>query len=466
MGPARPVVPPAAGQPLARILARRLATVAICVLALQTVYVIWDYSRQEDYLATTVVSDELRILIDAVKDGGLDRAASGVLELPAELEARYRDFPDHYGFELLQASGGAIAAINRQVLRAIPVETGELTEAISREDTIGGQNRHYGSQTFLVDGKAYRWRVAIIADPAKVSRDVLLHEIADHVSMPAVPLILVMLATIWLVLRKTLRPLETAAAAVQRMAPEIDGFRLDLSGAPAEVVALGAAVNRLLERLHQALTAQRDFAANVAHELRTPLSLLTLELASIEGAAAQRAKADTLAMTNLIHQLLAMAQLEALDVGKLVGIDLCDLGRDVVAKFAPLALAAGKEIEFAGGAAVNARGQRETLEGALRNLLDNALRVTPVGGTIRVEVGDGPIVRVVDQGPGIVAGEEAAIFHRFHQGDRKSRGTAGLGLAIVKRTMELHGGIARAVNMPAGGACFSLEFSVSRPVGR
>ena len=448
--------------PLARLLGLRLAGIALCVLFLQAAYVAWDYSQQGSYLATTANSEQMDELAASTRMGLAEGTAPGSLQLPADLEARYLKFPEHYGAELRRVGGAIVVVRNPQVLRGIPIETGDLTEDIHRVDSVDGHERHYGSQAFLAGTTAYRWRVAMIDDPANVKRAVLLQEVANHVSMPAIPLILVMLATIWLVLRKTLRPLETAAATARLVVPAKDSLRLDLAGAPSEVVALGDAVNRLLDRLRDALSAQRDFAANVAHELRTPLSLLTLELASIEEPAALRAKADAQAMTNLINQLLAMAQLEALDTDKLVPVDLSAMCREVASQLAPIAFAAGKEIEFVGAAAVRVRGQPESLVGALRNLVDNALRVTPPGGTVRIEAVAGPVVNVFDQGPGIAIGQEQAIFNRFNQGDRKSRGTAGLGLAIVKRTMELHRGTARAKNLPGGGACFSLDFSPGR----
>lgn len=451
----------AAALPLARILARRLAVVALAVLALQTAYTAWDFGHRQDYLATTFVLGELQRLVTAVSEGGLDRAASGELELPGEMEARYRDHPGSYGFELVEADGAVIAAVNPDVLRQIPPETGTVIELIAREDTIDGLNRHYGSQSFKSPaGDTLRWRVAILDDPAGVLWGIALREVIDHVSMPAVPLIVLMLATIWLVLRKTLRPLETAAAAVQDVAtPDKDSVRLDLTGAPAEVVALGTAVNQLLDRLHATHAAQREFTANVAHELRTPLSLLTLELASIDDPAALRARSDTQSMTSLVNQLLAMARLEGLDSQQLQPIDIGAIGKAVVARLAPGIIAAGREIELVEEQTAIVRGQRETLEAALRSLVENAARVSPAGSMIRVEVGPGPIICVIDQGPGIPAGQEAAIFDRFHQGDHAARGAAGLGLAIVRRTMELHGGLARARNEAVQGARFTLDFS-------
>ena len=460
-------------EPLARVLARRLGVVAILVLILQTVYIVWDYSQQGSYLAATAVEDELQALMTAAQHAN----ATGTIRdmaAPASIVAeRYASYPSGKGFELSDATGSVLVAVNPDVLRNIPVETGGFSKSVDREDTLDGVERYYASKAFALRGKPFRLRVAFAGDPGHGRLKVLMEEVVDHVSLPAIPLVLLMLATAWFVLRRTLRPLEAAAAEVTKVTDARDTVHLELAGAPAEVVSLGSAVNRLLDRLHEALDAQRDFAANVAHELRTPLSLLTLELSSMGEPAARRAHADAQKMASLITQLLAMAQLEGLDARTVRPVDLSGLAKGTIAKLAPIAIAEGRQIEFVAAGPVKVNGQPDTIESALRNLLENALRVTPSGGTVRVKAGPDAALRVFDEGPGIPAGEEEAIFKRFHQADRKAQGTAGLGLAIVHRTMELHGGSARASNIEGGGACFVLDFSTAdkrpaaaSPIGR
>jgi signal transduction histidine kinase len=453
------VRPPAVeAQPLAHLLARRLLAVAVAVLVLQALYVAWDYNQQEDYLLTNAVQNDMARLIKSATnqiDGG---QPPGGMIVPPDLAGRYRNFPQNYGYELRTLDGRILTSANANVLRGVPLEAGALTEEIAREDTIDGTNRHYASQSFETGEATLRLRVAAIGDPARTRLTVLMEEVVDHVSLPAVPLAILMLATAWLVLRRTLRSLEETAAAVERVAPGGENVRLSLTGAPAEVVALGYAVNRLLDQLNASLEAQRGFAANVAHELRTPLSLLTLELGTIDHPAARRAQADAQGMARLITQLLAMAQLEGLVPSSLKPVRLSEVSRDAVARLAPAAVASGRQLEFVEHAPATVMGQREMLEGALRNLLENALRVSPPGATVCVETGPGREIHVYDQGPGIPPGQEEAIFLRFHQADGVNGGTAGLGLAIVRRTMELHGGSARAANIAGTGARFTLDF--------
>jgi signal transduction histidine kinase len=127
-----------------------------------------------------------------------------------------------------------------------------------------------------------------------------------------------------------------------------------------------------------------------------------------------------------------------------------------VMRMAPAAIAAGRELELEVLESIPISGEREAIAGALRNLIDNAVRAAPLGSTVRVRVGPGACLSVADQGPGIDAADLPQIFDRYRQGDQKTSGSAGLGLSIVKKTMSLDAA-------PGEGSVFTLEFSSGKP---
>lgn len=269
------------------------------------------------------------------------------------------------------------------------------------------------------------------------------HEVFEHVILPALLFIVPTALAIIVVVRRALLPLETAAREIEETRGRERGFRLDIAKFPDEAQPFAAALNDLLGRLDASAAQQEAFAADVAHELRTPLALARLELAEIGGSAKERLSGDLQAMQRLIDQLLLLAQIKAAAPSDIPreSQNLATLGRECTAALAPAAIAEGKHLAFeAVGEEAIAQGWREAIQAAVRNLVDNALRVTPAGGTVLVLAGPGPCLRVRDEGPGISPNELDRLVHRHARAENSSRSGAGLGLAIVDQIMRAHGG--------------------------
>jgi signal transduction histidine kinase len=131
---------------------------------------------------------------------------------------------------------------------------------------------------------------------------------------------------------------------------------------------------------------------------------------------------------------------------------------DAVAFMAPLAVERGQTIALTGAQApVWVRGHTEALFRAVRNLIENAIRHTPPGVSIEVEVTEAGVVRVLDDGPGVPESDRESIFRRFWRRDRGRAESRGLGLAIVSRVAEAHDGSVSVENRPGGGAIFTLR---------
>ena len=272
--------------------------------------------------------------------------------------------------------------------------------------------------------------------------------------LPLAALIPFLGVLIWLAVGRGLKPLETMSRAVAKRQPDAMA-PLAESGLPEELRPLAGSINALLARLDDALNAQRRFTADAAHELRTPLAALKLQVELAARAPDAAARADALAQleagadraSHLVEQLLAVARLEPEALARhFTDCDLVALAKESLV--ARAVLAADKQIDagLARATAVRVRGDPASLSMLLANLLDNALRYTPEGGRIDVAVDDDAghaVLSVADNGPGIAPHERERVFDRFHRGVSASTGGgatgSGLGLSIVKRIADAHG---------------------------
>jgi len=315
-----------------------------------------------------------------------------------------------------------------------------------------------------------------------VSRTQLLQRLVAYSASVQVLLLLALAWWLSRIIERDLHPLAELQHAVDRrdagdLAPLPPS--LTQGATTQDVQRLGNAVNSLLLRLQESLSAQRDFAGNVAHELRTPLAGIraragyalaqddpALWRAELQGIAQAEERAS-----RLVDQLLALAR-AAESNARLVlePIALHELVREVVLRFVPRADALGVDLGGAGlDEPVEVRGDQALIEGILNNLLDNALRY---GGTQTPHVtvalhreGGAAILSVNDNGPGLGSAEAQRLTQRWTQGPQgqKLGQGAGLGLAIVRRYAEL---LDAQFSLEGGaqgeGLCAKLRFRLSQ----
>jgi len=320
--------------------------------------------------------------------------------------------------------------------------------------------RVYGLQTG--DG------VIQIAQPVRV-RQVLARAAALRVVIPLLLLLPPLAAAIVGVVSRGLQPLQRIAFEVQRrdvhsLAP------LAAIDAPREVAPLVEALNRLLTRLQAAFSAQRAFVADAAHELRSPLTAVRLQLQLLErapdtgaqleartqlGAAVERA-------IHLVEQLLTLARNEPRASGaELTPLELASVVADAVGDCQPQAAARRIDLRLEAQPVVSIRGDREALRVLVRNLVDNAVRYTPVGGRAQVrctQSATGVALEVIDNGPGIPPSERSRAFDRFYRRDTAQEQGSGLGLAIVKAIAERHHAQIALEDAPGGGLQVRVSF--------
>lgn len=294
----------------------------------------------------------------------------------------------------------------------------------------------------------------------------LLEDFLEDGGWIPIPIFIVILLAGGYMIRRALAPLERLSHSAEAIGPANVSVRLDQTGVPSEALPLVHAINRGLDRLEIALNLQRDFTADAAHELRTPLALLMAQVERLRDQNAARPMlGDLQGMARLVEQLLRAAQLETLTLGPSGSVDLAEVAKDIATYLAPLAIDAEREIAVEGvDRPVVVPGNAGALHHALRNLVENALAHTATGTTVTIIVipatpACGGGIEVRDRGPGIPEAQRGDVFKRFwraERGDRRSG--AGLGLSIVDKAMQLHGGRVVVGDAPGGGAAFRLEF--------
>jgi len=329
--------------------------------------------------------------------------------------------------------------------------------------TLQGERwRVYSQQT--IDG------VVQVAQPWRV-REELAGQAALRVALPLLLLLPLMAAAVAWIVGRSLVPLRRVTAEVQRrdvhsLSP-IDAPRL-----PQEVAPLITELNRLLARLAEAFDAQRAFVADAAHELRSPLTALRLQLQLLgrapDDAARDEARGklgDAIERSmHLVEQLLTLARNEPEGAhSQLQPVALDEVARSGMADAHTLAAARGTELGLDAPHRITVQGDADALRVLVRNLIDNAVRYTPANGIVQVRVfavpGSGSILEVDDSGPGIPPAERERAFDRFFRRDGSPDGGSGLGLAIVKAIARRHG----AAVALGDSALHGLRVTVSFP---
>jgi two-component system sensor histidine kinase TctE len=283
------------------------------------------------------------------------------------------------------------------------------------------------------------------------ARTQLANEIIKGVIVPQFIVLPLAMLLVWLALTRGLAPLTALQARIRRRRPE-DRSPIDARAAPEEIAPLVESFNDLLARLSASIQVQKRFIADAAHQMKTPLAGLRtqseLALRQTDTEELRRSlrqiAAGTERATRLINQLLALARAEhrGAEAPATEPVDLCQLVRESVRDWVPQAIE--RQIDLG----IDVPEQPAEILGAplmlremLGNLIDNALRYTPAGGsvTVRVRPEDGELVLdVEDTGPGIAEAERARVFDRFYRVLGTHAEGSGLGLAIVREIAEQH----------------------------
>jgi signal transduction histidine kinase len=400
---------------------------------------------------------------ELARNVSVDPSKGANLDLPPRLAAAYQSPSSTDIFAVRTADG--------RVIGSSPPSFGELAKGwpAPGDDASYFHLKDFGSEPQDYYGLSVM--VASAAGPLSVSvaraagADLLVHsmlrEFVFDIAWVVPLLVLVTLAIAIFVIRNGLQPVREVSEKAAAIGPNTASLRLPDANLPSEVTPLVSAVNRAFDRLEQGFATQRKFTANAAHQLRTPLAIITAALDAMEGnGELTKLKADVTRMNRLVEQLLRVARLDAVALDVSGTVDLNAAAADVVATMAPWALGQQRTLSFSGPTSpVKIAGNIHAIEDALRNLIENAVIHSPQGTEIKVSVRPDGSVSVQDEGPGIPACERELIFERFWRGKGAPPLGAGLGLAIVKEIMNAHRGNVIVDAPSGGGTVFTLRFA-------
>ncbi len=380
---------------------------------------------------------------------------------------------DEHGVVVLDSAGrdsvGSDYSKRTEIRTALAGRYGAATRKIEQ-----GRVALYVATPILARGKVVG---AVYASSTTFSVLTLITDYRRQLVVLVVGYVLVALVVALLLSRWLARPLRKLAEAAGRLAGD-HAVRVEPEG-PREVAEVADALNALAhdiqtstEELHTEEKRKSRFVSDVSHELRTPLTAIrgaaeTLAAGDVPPEDAQRFlntivnESDRLA--RLASDLLTLQRIEgATGELPLRRTDLREVAELAVLGLEPVSAERGVGVSV-DGEAPTVLGDRDRLQQVVANLVDNATRMTPAGGTVRVRLTDADgwaELEVRDQGPGIAPGDIEGIFGRFYRSEPsrdRTSGGAGLGLAIVRAIVEAHAGTIDAANMPTGGAVFTVR---------
>jgi two-component system OmpR family sensor kinase len=292
---------------------------------------------------------------------------------------------------------------------------------------------------------------------------------ALHALWPVLPVSLLLFVAAWWVVTSALSPLnrighDLANRNADSLAPVSD------RGVPQEVARLVAELNSLLSRMGQALQSQQRFVADAAHELRSPLTALKLQVQTLARAKDEAARTHAITRllggvdraSRLVEQLLLLARQDPLSHAcepTVVSLPACV--EQAIADVAPLASSRHIELQYAATAPADVRGDADGLRIMIRNLLDNAVRYTPEYGRVQIDLTtaeSAASLLIQDSGTGIPQQELVRVFDRFYRIPGTKPSGSGLGLAIVKAIADLHQATVELNNRATGGLAAKVSF--------
>ncbi len=280
----------------------------------------------------------------------------------------------------------------------------------------------------------------------------------------------------WLA-RQSLRPIAEIAATARRISASPSGESIPVRGSGDELDGLAVTLNEMLARIRGSMKRIREFSADAAHELRTPLSVVrtrievTLEMQR-SPEEYQRVLEESLGDLTLLAEgvdsVLRLASSEAgLTPETLERVDLAELIASVVEFFEPIAEERQIQLQFQRPGHCEISGNRVWLARLFSNLVDNALKYSDAGGAVRLGVeshADHFVVSVLDSGAGIPSESQGRIFERFYRGETPRGAGLGIGLPLAQEIARAHGGMIEVESRPGSGCQFRVRLPHELPV--
>ncbi|WP_316185227.1 HAMP domain-containing sensor histidine kinase [Bradyrhizobium sp. SZCCHNRI1003] len=428
-----------------------LVLVSLCAVGVATLFLYTRFHGPHSLFYEGTLQGFAADILKDVTDG------DGKLRAQVSEETRRRIAEAGGRFILLDIDGQKLAGSPEVTDPFIAFDPTSLSYFYFRLPASGTQPELFGLTGRIPNISSFA-ALQIVFPSGDIIFESVLHEFMKKIAWLWIPFLGLFLLTNIVVARLALRPLAQAVEQARAIQPGGVAVLLSEKGLPHDLLALVRTVNEAFIRLRQAYQLQEEFVADVAHELRTPLSVMKAQLAALDVPQARLLETDLGGMERLVEQMLDRARLGRFRIEPGDVVDLRDVGRETAAFLAPQIVARGRLIEVvAGDQPVIVSGGRDDIFRAVRNLIENALEHSPANGTISVEITNVPAIAVRDCGPGFPAQVLDAEWRRSGLVRSDRRDGAGLGLSIVERTMLAHGGELNLSNAPGGG-CAEMRF--------
>jgi heavy metal sensor kinase len=451
--------------------ARLIAAIGLLLASALLLFDILFYTVLSDHLAQDfdntlrVSAADIAAALAPDQDGTLDAddIRPGVLE-PMSVDDASK--PGVF-VQILDERGHAVASSGTR----LPIDRGTVHRVLAGSEVVDWVGRDERLRVVYRPGLDQSGKIVGVIQVAQSGRllDAALGEVRTLLVAGTILTLVGTGVLGWLLIGRALRPVSALTSAADHI---VATGRLDArivhDGSSDEVGTLVRSFNLMVGRLERSFTQQRQLLADTSHELRNPLTVLRANLEIIEEMdasdelyeVASEAHVEVVRMTRLVNDLLLLGQGDSSQALEWKPVDLAPL-LDRIMERARL-VSAGHEIEASEVESMTVTGDADRLYQAIWNLVENALRYTPVTGrvslAVRHEHGQA-VIRVQDNGPGIGTEHQGRIFERFYRVDsarsRRSGGT-GLGLAIVRWIAEAHGGQVTLTSRPGQGCTFEI----------
>jgi signal transduction histidine kinase len=431
----------------------------VVVLALAGVYTILYFEFREGLMG--LEGQSIAVQVQDLRASIVPGTSPPRLELPRSLQEFYGQTDALNGYQLLSADGTVLESGGFSAPNLPPPVAQVGGQIVMQRETDAASGNSIMAATLDLDDRhgPYRLRVLRNLEDAESLVAQLMLSSLEELYWPIALLLIAAVSVVVVTVLSSLRSLRAVSHQASMLSLNRLDERLHARNLPRELVPLVQAVNASLNRLEADYRVQRDFTANAAHELRTPLATLRARLES-------RLSAQELGdvvfeieqLARLVEQLLCLARLDSQERFQFASFDAHAVALEVARELAPVALESEHYVTAAApDASVPANGNATLTRLVFRNLIENAIQYTPAGTSITLSA-DSASVIIADDGPGIDADAAASLFGRFRRGPNASGFGAGLGLAIAKCIMERQGGRLWLDANAARGARFVMEF--------
>ncbi|MEJ6691506.1 MAG: HAMP domain-containing sensor histidine kinase [Paracoccaceae bacterium] len=426
-----------------------IAALSLCIILAGAVLISEFYEHLEENLENAMIVEAKEIVgqIDpAAPQYGLDAGS-----------LRFQGVEGTYRYTVYDETGGILAGGEES--DAIWQQLSQIKLGDPQKIALLGDRLGIGLRTRIVEQDVYVLVSTYPKGSNETQFDKLLHEIEEGIWWVVLGVVMVLTFALFAT-RSALSSLKVLSTQAHQIGPTAANQRLQTDLIPAEIAPLIEDVNMAFDRVEQGYKAQRDFASNVAHEIRTPIAVLRSSIDRIDDPELKKTLSqDAKQLDRIFSQLIDLSRADAALQSGFEAVDLRSVAVEVATDLAPVALRSGRRLSLIGDETVLVNGNAGLLGIALANVVRNALQYSSENSEVKIELHTNPAGwRVLDRGAGVPDVLKMALFERFNRGNQANVGTkgSGIGLAIAKSVAQSHNAAVSIQDREGGGSIFSF----------